>query len=174
MGFSVSASAAIIFISFLIAASTLYTAWDNTYTTVQAAREDWYELKLSQLNTLVGLNASVGEYSVSITNGYYNVTLYIQNSGDTLYVSGWSAIYDGKYATIYDVSDDNVGLLDYRPYLLPSESVPINVTNIKSDSTVHNLTVVFENGCWLRMSWHYTGSSVVLDGTSEGCPAEVG
>lgn len=83
-------------------------------------------------------------------------------------------IYDGKYVMIYDVFDDNVGLFDYCLYLFLLESVFINVMNIKSDSIVYNFIVVFENGCWFRMSWYYMGSFVVFDGISEGCLVEVG
>jgi len=168
MGFSVSASAAIIFISFLIAATTLYTAWDNSYSEVRAAQEDWYEKKLSQLNTLV--NASIG---AAIADNYYNVTFHIENLGMTQYLPHWSAIYDGSYVTIYNVSDDNVGFLSDYTYLLPSQVVYLNVTNIPLNTTEHSLMVTFGNGCWLRLSWHYNGTDVVLDSESRGCPTEV-
>jgi flagellar protein FlaF len=173
MGFSVSASAAIIFISFLIAASTLYTAWDNSYSNVQAAREEWYNLRLSQLNTLVDLNATLGTFIVGSTT--YNVTWYLQDSGITMNVREWSSIYDGYYRTIYNVSDDNVGFLRDYTYVLPGETVLLNVTNIPLDQTQHNLTVIFENGCWLGISWHYdsTDRTVHLDGLATSCPTEV-
>jgi len=173
MGFSVSASAAIIFISFLIAASTLYTAWDNSYNNVQAAREDWYNLRLSQLNTFLDLNATLG--SAAIGNTTYNVTWYIQDNGITMNANYWNSIYDGYYKTIYNVSDDNVGFLENYTYVLPGETVLLNVTNIPLDQTKHNLTVVFENGCWLRISWHYnsTDGVVYVDSRATGCPTEV-
>ncbi|WP_297417057.1 flagella [Thermococcus sp.] len=173
MGFSVSASAAIIFISFLVAASTLYTAWDNSYTNVQAAREDWYNLKLSQLNTLVDLNGTLGAASIDDTDKVYNVTLYIEDYGSTMYVKGWSAVYDGYYRTIYNVSDDNVGFLKNYTYVLPGDTLLLNVTNIPLDSTHHNLTVIFDNGCWLRIGWYYNGSAVLITDRENGCPTEV-
>ncbi len=171
MGFSVSASAAIIFISFLIAASTLYTAWDNSYNNVQAAREDWYNLRLSQLNTLFDLNATLGNVTVGSTT--YNITWYLRDSGITMDVRHWSSIYDGYYKTIYNVSDDNVGFLENYTYVLPGETLLLNVTNIPLTQTRHNLTVVFENGCWLHLSWHWNGSIILLDDDSRGCPTEV-
>ncbi|NJE60323.1 flagella [Thermococcus sp. 21S7] len=171
MGFSVSASAAIIFISFLLAASTLYAAWDNSYSNVRAAQDDWYELKVSRLNTLLGLNASLG--SVSWGSGYYNLTLYVQNSGETQYLPHWSGVYDGDYVTLYNISDDNVGWAENYTYLLPGETANLNVTNVGEDGKLHNLTIIFANGCWLRLSWHYNGTAVLLDGQSRGCPTEV-
>ena len=171
MGFSVSASAAIIFISFLIAASTLYTAWDNSYNNVQAAREDWYNLRLSQLNTFLDLNATLGGVTIGSTT--YNITWYIQDNGITMDARDWSSIYDGYYKTIYNVSDDNVGFLENYTYVLPGETLLLNITNIPLTQTRHNLTVVFENGCWLYLSWHWNGSTILLDADSRGCPTEV-
>lgn len=177
MGFSVSASAAIIFISFLMVAVTLYNAWDNVYAEVQAAQEDWYNLKLSQLNTLSSLD--IQKSSVSTGTGssgdYYNLTLAIQSNGVTLYVPHWSGTYDGKLVTLYNVDDDNVGFLsnDYT-YLLPGDSVQLNVTYIPLNETRHTLNVVFGNGCWVRFSWYYnTTDNAVYVNTSRGCPTEV-
>lgn len=171
MGFSVSASAAIIFISFLIAASTLYTAWDNTYTSVQAAREDWYELKLSQLSTNVDLNSSLGVWNDNGTA--YNITLFIRNFGPTMYVPHWSGVYDGKLVTLYNVNDDNVGFLEDYTYVLPGNDLRLNVTNIALDNTLHNLTLIFENGCWVTMRWYYNGTTVLIEDSEKGCPTEV-
>lgn len=172
MGFSVSASAAIIFISFLIAAGTIYTAWSNSYANVQAAREDWYALRLSQLNTLFSLNAGLSRFSNTTT--YYNVTFAIRNNGVTLYAPHWSAVYDGSYVTLYNVSDDNVGFLGDYTYVLPGSSVLINVTRIPLNSEVHNLTVVFGNGCWVRLTWYYSSATKgVVANVSRGCPVGV-
>ncbi|ACS34041.1 hypothetical protein [Thermococcus gammatolerans] len=174
MGFSVSASAAIIFISFLIAAATLYTAWDNSYNNVQAAQEDWYNRRISQLNTLVSLNASLGSATIDNANGYYNVTFHIQNSGVTQYLPYWSVVYDGEYRTIYNVSDDNIGFISDYTYLFPSQVAYLNVTRIPLNTEEHSLVITFGNGCWLRLIWHYNGTDVLLDATPQrGCPTEV-
>ncbi|NJE47989.1 flagella [Thermococcus sp. 9N3] len=177
MGFSVSASAAIIFISFLMVAGTLYTAWDNTYTNVQAAQEYWYEMRLSQLNTLSSLNAknsSVSTGTDSSGNQYYNLTLAIQSNGVTLYVPHWSGTYDGKLITLYNIDDDNVGFLSDYGYLLPGNSVQLNVTYIPLDETKHTLKITFGNGCWVMFDWYYnTTNNVVYVNTSRGCPTEV-
>lgn len=173
MGFSVSASTAIIFISFLMAAATLYDAWDNSYSNVQAAREDWYELRLSRLSTSVGLNEGGWAYVVNQTSGVYNVTFYIQNFGNTLYIPHWSGIYDGDYITLYDATDDNVGWVSDYTYLLPGEVAEITITDIPLNGTQHTLKLVFGNGCWLMLSWHDNGTDVLLDFESSGCPMEV-
>lgn len=170
MGFSVSASAAIIFISILLAASTLYSAWDNSYTRVQAAREDWYDLKLSQLNTFVDLNSSLGSVSIGVAT--YNITLYIQNYGPTLYVPHWTGVYDGNLITLSDVGDDGIGFLGDYTYVLPGESIQLNVTNIALNNNVHRLYIFFENGCWVAFSWYYDNTNVQVR-TGRGCPTEV-
>ena len=171
MGFSVSASAAIIFISFLMAASTLYIAWDNAYTDVQAAQEYWSSLRISQLNTLISLNSSIGTYKNTST--YYNVTFHIRDSGITMYVPDWSGVYDGKLVTLSNVKDDNVGFLKDYTYVIPGDVLYLNVTYIPLQNDTHNLTLVFGNGCWLRLSWQWNGNRVVLTGLDRGCPTEV-
>jgi len=176
MGFSVSASAAIIFISFLIAATTLYTAWDNSYSDVRAAQEDWYSLKLSQLNTLSSLDIKKSSVRTGTNDKgeYYNLTLAIKSNGVTLYVPHWSGTYDGKLITLYSVDDDNVGFISDYTYLLPGDSVQLNVTYIPRDETQHTLNVVFGNGCWVRFNWYYnTTDNTVYVNTSRGCPTEV-
>jgi len=172
MGFSVSASAAIIFISFLMVAGTLYTAWDNAYANVRAAREYWYNLRMSQLSTLSAVDGRLSSFSNTTT--YYNVTFAVEDGGVTLYAPHWSGVYDGRYVTVYDVGDDGVGLLSSYTYVLPGDTVLLNVTKIPLDESVHNLTVVFGNGCWVRFSWYYnTTSKAVHVSHSTGCPAEV-
>ncbi|WP_297553097.1 flagella [Thermococcus sp.] len=177
MGFSVSASAAIIFISFLMVAGTLYTAWDNAYANVQAAQEYWYEMRLSQLNTLSSLdaeNSSVSTGTDSGGNQYYNLTLAIQSNGVTLYVPHWSGTYDGKLVTLNNVDDDNVGFLSDYGYLLPGNSIQLNVTYIPLNENEHSIKITFDNGCWLLINWYYnTTEKVVYVNTSRGCPMEV-
>jgi len=172
MGFSVSASAAIIFISFLMVAGTLYTAWDNAYARVQAAQEDWYSLRLNQLNTLSSLNAELS--SLRNTTTYYNLTLAIQNNGVTTYVPHWNGVFDGRVVTLYNISDDNVGFLSDYTYLLPGENALLNVTHIPLNENPHTLNVVFGNGCWIMFDWYYnTTTNTVHIVISRGCPTEV-
>ncbi|NJE53913.1 flagella [Thermococcus sp. 21S9] len=172
MGFSVSASAAIIFISFLMVAGTLYTAWDNAYSNVQAAQEYWYNLRLNQLNTLSALNGGLSSFRNTST--YYNLTLAIDNQGVTMYAPHWTGIYDGKYVTLYNIKDDNVSFLDDYTYVLPGQHVLLNVTYIPLNSDVHNLSVIFGDGCWIRFTWHYDSANhAVYVSESRGCPTEV-
>ena len=157
MGFSVSASAAIIFISFLVAASTLYTAWDNNYTDVQAAQEEWYNLRLSQVHFDVG-NVTVA------ASGTSDVAVAFTYLGQTLN-GNLAVLHNGVY-----VSSVNLG------YLLPNSDYTVTVTNGADTSGATNYaTLVFDNGCILLVSYHYDSgsSSYVVDGYSTQCPTEV-
>lgn len=135
MGFSVSASTAIIFISFLIAASTLYTAWENSYSNVQAAREDWYELRLSQVHFDVG--------DVSITaSGSSDVSVSFKYLGQT--ISGTVVVlHNGTY-----VSSVNLG------YLIPNNYYTITVTGELISAvplTMPRLDLTTDVCCWLSI-----------------------
>ena len=152
MGFSVSASAAIIFISFLVAASTLYTAWDNSYTNVQAAQEDWYSLRLSWIHSDVGVS--------SITSDGENVTVYFVNNGTTLSAKHLNILRDGTYSSTLDLN-----------YLLPGDTIGI-VHYYVSDGT-HAFTYVFDNGCELRFEFTKSGTSIALNNQEWYCPTEV-
>ncbi|ASJ02562.1 hypothetical protein A3L09_04465 [Thermococcus profundus] len=163
MGFSVSASAAIIFISFLVAAGTLYSAWDSSYSNVQAAREDWYSLRISQMY----FNVNV----VSLSRGDYDndgsaddLEVVLGNNGTTV-------------RALFDVIDDGIyiGNLD-RGYLLPGGNLSYVVVNALVDTTnVHNETVSFPNGCivWFAYQYSSTAPGVTLVSSATYCPTEV-
>ncbi|NJE47511.1 flagellar protein [Thermococcus sp. GR7] len=157
MGFSVSASTAIIFISFLIAASTLYTAWENSYSNVQAAREDWYELRLSQVHFDVG--------DVSITaSGSSDVSVSFKYLGQT--ISGTVVVlHNGTY-----VSSVNLG------YLIPNNYYTITVTGRADTSgAINYATFGFDNGCMLLVEYYYDSAKLayIVNGYSTQCPMEV-
>ncbi|MDK2869882.1 MAG: archaeal flagellar protein FlaF [Pyrococcus sp.] len=174
MGFSVSASAAIIFISFLGAAITLYAAWDSAYADVKSAQEFWYDLKVSQMSTDIVYNSTPWYVFFSPTT--YNLTLVLINTGRTLYAPYWSGVYDGNYITLYNVSDDNVGFSENYTYILPGDYFQINIVNIPLNTVTHNLTITLENGCWVRLSWYYDEQdrAVFVRPIQKGCPTEVG
>lgn len=179
MGFSVSASAAIIFISFLMVAVTLYNAWDNVYAEVQAAQKEWYDRKLSQMYAYIDVNVSaVNNYTVNNVS-YYSVGFSFQNRGNTQYVPYWSGVYDGNYVTLYNLNDDGVGWVSDYTYLLPGETVVLTIQDIPLDGEHHTLKIVLDNGCWLLVEWHdYFDNDmgkywVSLDSISRGCPTEV-
>ncbi|ASI99660.1 flagellar protein [Thermococcus celer] len=156
MGFSVSASAAIIFISFLIAASTLYTAWDNSYSSVQAAREDWYSLRLSQLHFDVELLGFLyNSTDVIITFEYLGQTI----SGNVV------VLHNGTYVSSVDLG-----------YLIPNNNYTITVKGGADESGATNtLVLAFDNGCIWGMTYYYNSTNSVYDvtGISTQCPTEV-
>ncbi|RLG44486.1 MAG: flagella, partial [Thermoproteota archaeon] len=137
MGFSVSASTAILFTSILLVLSNLYIAWENNYVQVKDAEGYWYDLRISRLSTRLNLTS----YSYVIDSNHYNLTLTIENNGNTVNVGYWSGIYDGDYVTLSDVVDDNVGFISSLEYLLPGEDISLNVTFIGLDSSQHTLWI---------------------------------
>ncbi|EHR77506.1 flagella [Thermococcus litoralis DSM 5473] len=169
MGFSVSASTAILFTSILLIVSNLYLAWENSYVQVKDAERYWYDLKISRLSTKLNL----ASHSYAIGSDHYNLTLTIENNGNTVNVDYWSGIYDGNYVTLFNVADDNIGFLSSSEYLLPSESTSLNITFIPLTTSQHTLWIFVGNGCGLGVKWHYNGSAVLIDTTSWVCPSEV-
>ncbi|RLF87556.1 flagellar protein [Thermococci archaeon] len=158
MGFSVSASAAIVFISFLIAVGTLYTAWDNTYSEVQAAREFWYSLKLSQLNF------KIGDVSVSPSTNNSNVDLTFKFLGQTI-PGRVDILHNGVYVDFTDLN-----------YLIPGNDYTVTIPGGADTSGSSNQVVLaFDNGCTLLVTYHYdTANGVyVVDSASTQCPVEV-
>jgi len=155
MGFSVSVSAAIIFISFLIAATTLYTAWDNSHSNIQAAREEWYELRLSQVHFDVG-DVSViplNSTDVNVTFKYLGQTI-----GGTVDV-----LHNGTYVSSVDLG-----------YLIPNNIYTVTVIGgADTSGAVNYVTLGFNNGCILLVEYHYNQTNYVVDGYSIQCPVEV-
>lgn len=164
MGFSVSASAAIIFISFLVAATTLYTAWDNSYTKVQAAREDWYSLYISRIHfdvKVVNLNR------VDIDgDGYDDLEINFTYEGNPM-KGVIDVLLDGKY--------HHRATSSTLEYLLPGNTYVLYVQNGVPDTNQHRVVLAFKNGCELLIAYHYstTQSEVVLDSQAVICPVEV-
>ncbi|CAI1493189.1 Putative archaeal flagellar protein F [Thermococcus nautili] len=157
MGFSVSASAAIIFISFLMVAGTLYTAWDNTYTNVQAAQEYWYEMRLSRLHF------DVSDISVT-ASGTSDIDVTFKYRGQTL-TGGIAILHNGDYVSSVDLG-----------YLIPGKSYTVTVTNGADTSGNTNYVLLgFDNGCTLLIEYYYdTGTSTYKVGPYYiQCPTEV-
>jgi flagellar protein FlaF len=162
MGFSVSASAAIIFISFLVAASTLYTAWDNSYTNVQAAREGWYSLRESQLHFnaemtyLERLDADGDGYSDDLRVDF--VYAGTQQLGNI------DIMIDGSY----------IRELDFD-YFIPGSTYTYYIYNAFPDANPHYVYQAFDNGCILWFEYQYSSSGTGVTLLAEGtyCPTEV-
>ncbi|CAB50395.1 flagellar protein [Pyrococcus abyssi] len=154
MGFSVSASAAIILISFLVGLGTLYVAWENSYLEVQAAKEFWYSLRSSQLHF------DVGNVSVSYVNATH-VDVTFTYLGQTL-EGKIDVLHNGIYVSSVDVS-----------YLIPGASYTITVPGGDTSGSLNHLTLAFNNGCITIIAYHYNGTAYVVDSVSIQCPLGV-
>ncbi|ALM75359.1 hypothetical protein [Thermococcus barophilus] len=151
MGFSVSASAAILFTSILLMASTLYITWENTYYQIMDARSYWYDLKESQLH----FNAKVTSLAAVGTDLEVNFT-YLGPS------------IDGKFDVIFDGSY-NQTVTTYR-YLIPNVEYTYTIPGGTSDTNVHSVVQAFANGCVLKFQYQYNGTAVNLLSQSVYCP----
>lgn len=94
MGFSVSASAAILFATMFIAMGMLYPAVANGAELVTDARADSADTLLDQQNTAIAIESV--EYNATTTT----VTVAVDNTGTTeLPVSGTDALVNNIYRT---------------------------------------------------------------------------
>lgn len=92
MGFSVSASAAIIFVGLVVAFTTVYPAVDNGFERVSAAREDSEDDLLATQNTAIELA------NVSYDGGNDTLTVEVNNTGSTaLSLADTDLLVDNEY-----------------------------------------------------------------------------
>ncbi|ASJ11161.1 hypothetical protein A3L12_07555 [Thermococcus sp. P6] len=161
MGFSVSASAAILFTSILLSLSVLYPAWYNAYSQVKDAEKYSHDLEISRISSKLDL-----ENYTSVVNpdSTYNITFVIRNDGLTLTPSYWTIVYDGA---------PRPALTPSQRYLLPGENITINVTGIPLNGEPHVIWIFTENGCGLRVEWYDNGTNAIVDATGWACPREV-
>ena len=118
MGFSVSASTAIIFAGLFLAVGILYPAVSNGFEQVQDAQVERDQAQLDLRNTAIEI-ANTG-------NGDINVT----NTGSTvLKVSEVDVIVDGQYQSREDLEDniEVTGASDGTDLWLPGERLEIDV-----------------------------------------------
>jgi len=118
MGFSVSASTAIIFAGLFLAVGILYPAVSNGFEQVQDAQVERDQAQLDLRNTAIEI-ANTG-------NGDINVT----NTGSTvLKVSEVDVIVDGQYQSREDLEDniEVAGASDGTDLWLPGERLEIDV-----------------------------------------------
>ncbi|AFK22199.1 archaeal flagellar protein FlaF [Pyrococcus sp. ST04] len=142
-----------------MAAATLYSAWDSSYSDVQDARDFWFSLRISQAHFNIG-QVSISPVSGSTTN----ITLTFQYLGQTLY-GNIDIIHNGTY-----VSFLNLG------WLVPNNNYTVTITNgADTSGSLNNVVLAFANGCQLIVTYHYdtTNEVYVVDGKSVQCPAEV-
>ncbi|ATW88558.1 flagellar protein FlaF [Halohasta litchfieldiae] len=135
MGFSVSASTAIIFAGLFLATGIMYPAMSNGYEAVQDAEVDRDDAQLDMRNSEIEIDAISAN---SIT---------VNNTGSTsLTVSNVDLVIDGEYQPrdTYDTSVDMDGSTDLW---LPGESLVIDgfsSTNRIKVVTDHGLSVTRE------------------------------
>ena len=128
MGFSVSASTAIIFAGMFLAVGTLYPAVSNGYERVTDAEVDRNDAQLDMRNT----NVEIGSIN--------KTSITVNNTGSTsLTVSEVNLVVNGEYITSYDTNVDGASDTDLW---LPGESLKID----KFGGGADRIKVVTDNG----------------------------
>lgn len=135
MGFSVSASAAIVFVGFVVAFTTLYPVAANGFERVNDARSDSEERALERENTDVELA------NVSYDAGADELTVRVNNTGTTdLSVNDTDVLVDnthwvGTRSVDGDASTD---------VWLPGETLTVTISNVTIEP--NRVTVVADHG----------------------------
>lgn len=137
MGFSVSGSAAIVFIAAFVSVGILYTAAYNGYEDVTMAQDSQVDRYLEQRNTEVDIIAT----SYNGTSG--NLTVQVLNEGaTTLAVSETDVVVDGVYQSSWLSS--NVSGSTTTDVWAPGET--LNVTVSVSSEEPDRVKVVTQTG----------------------------
>jgi len=137
MGFSVSGSAAIIFVAAFIGFGMFYSATANSFERVQDARGAQQDRFLDQQNTAVEITAATWNAS-----GTDDLDVTVENTGSTtLAVSDTDLLVDNAYQSGYDTAVDGDGSTDVWA---PQETLTITVTTFNSQPG--RVKVVTENG----------------------------
>ncbi|XGI83119.1 hypothetical protein ACEU6E_07495 [Halorutilales archaeon Cl-col2-1] len=139
MGFSVSASTAIIFIGVLIAANSVYGAWTYSQKQLETARDDEAHDLLEKRQT------SVEVISTSYSSATDTLTVNTSNTGETsLSASKTTAILDGEYSPKETVTVKNsFGNEKNSNLWLPGDYLVVNVSSTTDPTRVKLST---ENG----------------------------
>ncbi|NIB99361.1 fla cluster protein FlaF [Halobacterium sp. R2-5] len=139
MGFSVSGSAAILFIAAFVCVGILYSAAYNGYERVQDADDSHGEQMLEQRNTAV--NVTDAKYNAS---GNEYVAVNVTNTGSTtLSVNDTDVLVDGEFQPRDGYVDWNVEGKSDTTLWLPGETY--NVT-VAVDSEPDRVKVVTGSG----------------------------
>jgi len=124
MGFSVSASTAIIFAGVFLAIGVLYPAVSNGYEQVSDAEVDRADAQLDMRNSDIAID------SISSTS------ITVNNTGSTsLSVPDVNLVVDGEYVTSFDT---NVVGASGTDLWLPGES--LEITNFNADNRIKVVT----------------------------------
>jgi len=125
MGFSVSGSAAIVFVAMFIGFGMFYSATANSFERLSDAREDRADRNLDQANAEITLTSVV----YNETADSVNVTAV--NTGSTeLAVSEVDLLTNNVYRTGYRTAVEGDGTTDLW---LPEERLVINATGVTGD-----------------------------------------
>ena len=137
MGFSVSGSAAIIFVAAFIGFGMFYTASANSIEQINDARADQADRTLDQQNTDIEIVTAVWNSS-----GNDDLDIEVENTGATeLSVEDTDLLVDGVYQTGYDTSVEGDSGTDVWA---PQQTLTITVTTLSSQP--NDVKVVTENG----------------------------
>ncbi|MFC3476241.1 fla cluster protein FlaF [Halobacterium litoreum] len=135
MGFSVSGSAAILFIAAFVSVGILYSAAFNGYERVQDADDRHGERVLERRNTVV-----------DVTNVTYNttsdeLTVNVTNSGATsLSVNETDLLLDGEFRSRSGYDSWSVGGQTDTTLWLPGETYSVTVTTASQPDRVKVVT----------------------------------
>lgn len=133
MGFSVSASAAIIFLSAFMAFGMLYPAVANGYEQVTESHADATDRDLAQQNTAIQLS------NTSYADG--NLSVDVENAGTTaLSVEATDVLVNNTYRSAVSSQVEGDANTDLW---LPGETLTVTVSAASNDGRV---TVVTEHG----------------------------
>ena len=120
MGFSVSGSAALIFVAAFIGFGMFYSATANSAEMVTEAREDRSDRQLDRTNTAIEITT----VNYDTTTDYLNIT--VENTGTTeLAVSDVDVLFDNDYRTGYRTAVEGDTTTDLW---LSQETLAINAT----------------------------------------------
>lgn len=142
MGFSVSGSAAILFIAAFVSVGILYSAAFNGYEQVQDAESARNDRVLEAKNTAI----EVANVSYNDSSGNGKLTVNVTNNGSTtLSVSATDLITDGSYVSdgAYIQAESSVGGNNETDLWLPGETYSMTVYQEPEPSRVK---VVTSNG----------------------------
>lgn len=125
MGFSVSGSAALIFVAAFIGFGMFYTATANSFEQINDARDDRADRTLERDNTAIELT------DVTYNNSASSLNITARNTGTTdLELDELDVLADNDYRTGYRSAVDG----DETTNLwLPQEQLVINATGIDTD-----------------------------------------
>jgi len=137
MGFSVSGSAAVIFVAAFIGFGMFYSATANSFERVNDAREDQRDRLLDQQNTDISLVSATWNSS-----GNDDLVVTVDNTGaETLSVEATDLLVDNDYRTGYDTTVESDSSTD-----IWASQERLTITDSSLSSQPDRVKVVTGNG----------------------------